>query len=214
MENIENPDLKEIEKKIEEHRNTKSETSPSHQTMLSAEKHKLLSMSEIGLWLDTYDDIFSDFDPRPYSERALSDDFLFEAKKASKEKTSGKLELIFLIPAHLRRQEDEELIKKRLHEHFRKHYKMLEKELRHMRRNNEASIVLGVMIMLTATYLELIRQTHQDLILSFISVILEPAGWFFTWVGLERLLYGNTEKKNDLKFYEKMTKCDIVFLPY
>ncbi|MBI2151367.1 hypothetical protein HYU21_01420, partial [Candidatus Woesearchaeota archaeon] len=30
----------------------------------------------ISLVLDSYDDIFSDFDPRDYSEKALSEDFL------------------------------------------------------------------------------------------------------------------------------------------
>ena len=36
------------------------------------EKQDLLSKGEISILLDTYDDIFSDFDPRPYSQRALS----------------------------------------------------------------------------------------------------------------------------------------------
>ena len=60
-------------------------------------KKKLLQLSEISLIIDTYDDIFSDFDPRPYSQRALSDDFLLEARKASKDKVSGTFELNFLV---------------------------------------------------------------------------------------------------------------------
>ena len=32
----------------------------------------------VSLVLESYNDIFSDFDPRNYSERALSDDFLIE----------------------------------------------------------------------------------------------------------------------------------------
>jgi hypothetical protein len=35
------------------------------------------------IWLDEYDDIISDFDPWLYSERALSDGFINEAKKSS-----------------------------------------------------------------------------------------------------------------------------------
>ena len=53
------------------------------------EQTALLKKSEISLSLDNYDDIFSDFDPRPFSQRALSDDFLIEAKKASRDKVSG-----------------------------------------------------------------------------------------------------------------------------
>ena len=37
----------------------------------------------ISLWIDSYDDIFSDFDPRPFSARNISDDFLYEVKKTS-----------------------------------------------------------------------------------------------------------------------------------
>lgn len=47
---------------------------------------EIIDKAEISLVLDTYDDIFSDFDPRPYGERALSSDFLDEAKKAARDK--------------------------------------------------------------------------------------------------------------------------------
>ena len=49
-------------------------------------EHFYESADDIPLVLDSYDDIFSDFDPRPYSERAMSGDFLLECKKASAEK--------------------------------------------------------------------------------------------------------------------------------
>jgi hypothetical protein len=212
MENAENKDLTEIEKKVEEHHKDSHKESKDLKAELMIEKHKLLSMSEIGLWLDTYDDIFSDFDPRPYSERALSDDFLFEAKKASKEKTSGKIELVFLIPENARNKEAEDLIKKRLHEHFRKHHSMLEVELRQARRNNYLSVGFGMLLLMGATYLELTRDSQP--VFSFIKVVLEPSGWFFSWVGLDKLLYGSADKKNDLRFYHKMMKCEIVFLSY
>jgi hypothetical protein len=212
MENPENKDLTEVEKKVEEHHKESHADPKGLKTELMIEKHKLLSMSEIGLWLDTYDDIFSDFDPRPYSERALSDDFLFEAKKASKEKTSGKIELVFLIPENVRSKEVEDMIRKRLHEHFRKHHSLIEEELSHARRNNYLSVGFGMLLMMGATYLELYKLSQP--VFSFIKVVLEPSGWFFTWVGLDKLLYGSTDKKNDLKFYKKMTKCEIVFLSY
>ena len=80
------------------------------------EKQELLQKSEVSLWIDHYDDIFSDFDPRPYSQRGLSDDFLIEAKKFIKEKASGSFELIFLVPELMRKPESEGIIKKRLND--------------------------------------------------------------------------------------------------
>ena len=93
-----------------------------------AGSQKLKEMFNISLLLDTYDDIFSDFDPRSYSQRALSDDFLLEAKKASRDKVSGKIELNFLVPAAARDIKQEAIIKKRLREHFRKHYDVMHDE--------------------------------------------------------------------------------------
>ena len=65
-------------------------------------EQKILHLSEISILLDNYDDIFSDFDPRPYSERSLSDDLLNEARKASRDKNTGRLELRFLISEKMR----------------------------------------------------------------------------------------------------------------
>src|SRR3989339_701864 len=67
-------------------------------TLTSEEKQSIRHISQVSMWLDGYDDIFSDFDPRPYSQRSLSDDFLSEAKKVSSGKTGDRLELRFLIP--------------------------------------------------------------------------------------------------------------------
>ena len=80
------------------------------------EKQQLLKMSEISLIIDTYDDIFSDFDPRPFDQRTISDDFLFEIKRASKEKPSGVIELKFMMPEKLRKPEQEVLIRKGIRE--------------------------------------------------------------------------------------------------
>ena len=51
----------------------------------------------ISLILESYTDIFSDFDPRPYDQRTLSDDFLLECKKAvrRKNKTISDLNCFF-----------------------------------------------------------------------------------------------------------------------
>jgi len=77
--------------------------------------------SAISLWIDDYDDIFSDFDPRPFSQRALSEDFLAEAKRAVRDRREDVPELRFLVPAPVRNLAGEATIRKRLREHFRRH---------------------------------------------------------------------------------------------
>jgi len=179
--------------------------------ILEKEKEKLLKMSEVSLWLDAYNDIFSSFDPRPYSGRALSDDFLLEAKKASREKVSGQVELKLLVPKKLRKIDQEAVIKKRLQEHFKKHYKMLKEETRNIKVTGGVLAFVGVLLMFAAGWFASI---NTKMIYNFLIVLLEPAGWFMAWFGLERIFYISALKKADLEFYEKMSKAIISFWSY
>ena len=176
------------------------------------DKQKILKMSEISLWLDDYDDIFSDFDPRPYSQRSLSDDFLSEAKKASRDKNPSKLELRFLVSADKIDQKIEAIIKKRLHEHFNKHVHLLRNEMKNTRNNSIIVAFMGILMMLAATYIRSIEP--NTFFIRFLFVLLEPAGWFATWFALDRLFYMTEKNKTEYLFYEKMSKCEIIFSSY
>ena len=86
------------------------------------EKEVEIKEGNISLILESYNDIFSSFDPRPSSERALSDDFLIECKRSARDK-EGVFELRLLLPPHKRNTNEEAMIKKRLKDHFKKHFK-------------------------------------------------------------------------------------------
>lgn len=176
-------------------------------------KHKLLEMSEISLLIDTYDDIFSDFDPRPYSQRSLSDDFLFEAKKASRKTPSDWMELKFLIPENIRNKSHENIIKRRLKEHFSKHFTLLKKEAKNMINEGLFFVALGIVLMLIATSI-MFNQYEKNFFMSFLVVLMEPAGWFLFWEGLRLIIFESKTSKPDLEFYEKMSECEISFWSY
>ena len=179
---------------------------------LEDEKQKLLEMSQISIWLDHYDDIFSDFDPRQYSQRSLSDDFLVEAKKASREKTQNKLEVRFLIPEAQRDAKNESIIKKRLHEHFTKHAHLLRNDIKNIRNKALMMAFIGLIMMLSATYINTLGL--NTFLERFIFVLLEPGGWFMTWFALDRWFYTTELNKTEYEFYEKMSKCEIIFSAY
>lgn len=181
---------------------------------LDEEKQKILEMSEISLWLDTYDDIFSDFDPRSYAQRALSDDFLNEAKKASKEKSNGVVELKFLVPSNTRSLDKEIVIKKRLREHFKKHYNLLHKETIDLKKRGGLLVAAGLLITLTATTISTFGFIKYAFLSNFLVVALEPGGWFLMWTGLDLIFSTLKQKDQNIEFYDKMSKCRIVFLPY
>jgi Fe2+ transport system protein B len=177
------------------------------------EKADAFRMSKISILLDDYNDLFSDFDPRHYSERALSDDFLIEAKKASADKTSGNITLNFLIPSKLRKTETEKIIKRRLREHFKKHFNFLQNEIRKIVTLGVYFVIFGLFLMFLATLL-LIKFPVQTLFKNFLVVVFEPAGWFFFWEGLNQIIFEAKTKKPDLEFYRKMSQCEITFLDY
>jgi len=172
---------------------------------------KLLAKSEISLWLDTYDDIFSDFDPRPYAQRALSDDFLNEAKKASREKGES-LELRLLIDAKMRNLDHEAMIKKRLHEHFKNHTVRIHAELKDLFIKGVLFVVFGFVMMVIATFLADFE--IKNMLITFAMVTLEPAGWFAVWAGFDHIFYMTREKKPEHLFNEKMSKSNIIFESY
>ncbi len=165
----------------------------------------------ISLILDTYDDLFSDFDPRPFSERAMSDDFLIECKKASRDKINAKgIELRLLIP-HAKRQPGEEVkIKKRLKDHFQKHYKMKQKELKKEKRNGGIWFLMGALLIIVTTFL----YDREGYLFNMLTVVMEPAGWFTTWTGLDKIFSGIKDKQPDLEFYGNMAKVEIQFRGY
>jgi hypothetical protein len=175
-------------------------------------KEDLIRMSEISLILDTYDDIFSDFDPRPYSVRALSEDFLFEAKRGSTSKVIGEVDLILMVPKHLRVKKQESIITKRLVYYFKDQYAHLWKDIRTRKKKGFLLLFVGALIGGIAT---LIYPYHTtDFFAAFGVLLLEPTSWFTMWTGLEAIFRVSKQDQSDLLFYEKMSDCKISFLSY
>jgi hypothetical protein len=175
----------------------------------------IINETEISIILDTYDDIFSDFDPRPYNERALSEDFLAEAKRAARDKDEN-LELRFLIPKDTRNIAQETVIKNRLRRHFRKHYINVRDALIAYKNQAILLIIIGIAIGLVEA-IALSAPTTFDigsLLTDVIGIVLTPASWFSIWTGFEHLIYKPKEEVEEGDFYRKMEKIKISFSSY
>lgn len=181
-------------------------------------KQKLLQMSEISLILDTYDDLFSDFDPRPLEHRSISDDFLMEIKRATKENFEGIIEINFLIPLEQRKNEKEARIRKRLHDHFRKHYEAIEKDIHGVRKTGAVMTVVGLALgVLGAIFLvpnEFSVNTGIELMQKVLLILIEPASWFTIWTGFDKMFATWKIMVPDRDFYKKMSKAEINFTGY
>lgn len=171
----------------------------------------------VSLVLESYNDIFSDFDPRNYSERAISDDFLFECKRAVRDKPNKEFELRLLMPESKRNIAHELKIKRRLKDHFQKHVFEKQKEVSHIRNSGLSLAIIGVILMITGAFLVFKKFMEGTFISAVLTIILEPAGWFFFWEGLAKAIFideDERKKARDLDFYKKMARAQIYFISY
>ena len=168
--------------------------------------------AEISIWLDTYDEIFSDFDPRPYQKRTISDDFILQIRKVTKDRYQENMALKLLLPEQIRNNQDEDLISSRLHDYFELNRQQLLAEKKKANLNGLLLIGIGIVLMLITGYISLLRSDSYFLHLLFI--LFEPAGWFMLWTGLDHLVYYSGRKKKDLKFFLHVSRAKIEFGAY
>jgi hypothetical protein len=69
---------------------------------------------------------------------------------------------------------------------------------------------VGIIFMFLTTML-LFRYEHTTLLASMFIVILEPAGWFSFWEGLNQIFFESKTVYPVLAFYKKMTAASIAF---
>jgi len=168
--------------------------------------------ANISLIIDTYEDIFSDFDPRPYLERAISDDFLQECKRAARDKNEDQLELRILVPRAVRNLKEEWKIKKRLKEHFTNHFRKEETKLRKIKIQGLAWFGLGTFFILALSFLE--ESSLHGFFIQIVKTMLEPAGWFSFWEGLGKVFIVVEDSSSGYKFYKKMAKAEVNFTEF
>ena len=177
-----------------------------------AQQQSLLKLAEVSILLDSYDDIFSDFDPSEYSERTLSDDFILQAKNFSRSKSGNKMSLRLLLPANKRKEQEEKVIVNRLHFYFKSAHQTMKAEVKRANTRGLILTLIGIIIMIAASYISFMKSEKYHI--HFLLVLFEPAGWFLLWTGLDHLVNSPKETKKDLDFYLRMTKSEIKFFTY
>ncbi len=165
----------------------------------------------ISLILDGYHDIFSDFDPRPFNERALSDDFLLECKRAAIDKGEDGIEMILSVPKTVRNSADEVKIKQRLREHFHKHYLKQEREIKKIKKIGFIWVILGIIInvIVVSGFIN-----FENIIIHTLLSIFEVPSWFLIWEGMSKILLESKKQEPEFRFYHKMANAHFLFRGY
>jgi hypothetical protein len=165
--------------------------------------------TSISVWLDNFDDIFSDFDPRSYSERTISDDFMNELRKRAAENNHSIAEIHLLLPAKERRSEYENLISKRIHQIIKVELQQQINILKKLRKMGLLFSVIGLVLMILTIYSG--RYIGNEWTKKIIYALTEPSGWFFTWNGLDKLFSSSEKKIPELIFFRKISKSKVNF---
>jgi hypothetical protein len=167
-------------------------------------------LKEIAIVIDSWDDIFSDFDPRPLSERTVSGDFVDELKKRYRETRRGDFIIKIYAPLALKNEESERKVTQRLKRDFRLQYLQKIKVLRRIRIRGMVFILIGVSslsFLTLATYFKFL----DSLILEICGIILMPLGWFGFWEGLSKLIDTSPVFLQESSFFEKLSKATYQF---
>lgn len=165
-------------------------------------------LSSIQVALDEYDDIFSDFDPSPYTKRLLSEDFLKEIQRRYIETGKGEIEVRFTLPAALRDAKTEALIKKRIAHYFDSKIKSSDEDTAKIRRKGLVHLIAGFLLLSADIFIYDIK----DIFIRLISVITVPAGWYGMYSGLEYMFAYPGEIMERRKFYQRFERAKYEFI--
>ena len=164
---------------------------------------------EICIWIDKYDDVFSEFDSRPFSDRALSDDFLREVRKMTSENTKGEFRLKFHVMDDQRNVESESIILNNLNKHFRHIADELKAERQKTLNKGYMFMAFGFVLILVIFLLTTVSDKASYL--NGLILMLEPVGWFTTWTGLDCVFQISGKEKSAIDFNSKMAQAKIAF---
>lgn len=173
-------------------------------------EQRVQDLKEIGIVIDTWDDVFSDFDPRPLGERMVSGDFIDELKKRYKETLSGDFVITIYAPISLKSEESEHLVINRLRKYFRHKFLQKKKVITIIRIRGIIFFMVGICslsFLTIATYFRFLGELE----LQISSIIFMPLGWFGIWEGLSKLVDTSPIVIQDAKLFEKLLKTTYHF---
>jgi len=174
------------------------------------EEERIRDIQEMSIAIDTWDDIFSDFDPSPLEKRVLSEDFLTELKKRYRESPRGQFVVTILAPVSLKDDVSERLVIKRLKQYFRFRSLSVQKEINDLRRRGFYFVLTGIFSLASLTLLTYYKIAEQ-LALELIGIILMPLGWFGIWEGFSRIIEPAPFLSKDLDIFARLSKANITF---
>ncbi len=166
-------------------------------------------MAELSLWLDYYNDIYSDFDSRHYLKRRVSEDFLDELRSAMKYRMGHFDRLELLLESKKRDEQLEGVIIKSLNEFFSNRYKFEAKKCSGKMTKGFVMLVFGVLVVIANSFI--IYSAWDFFLVNILKLLLEPAGWFLIWGALDFIFYQYNALKGERDFLKALSRMTVYF---
>jgi len=155
--------------------------------MTNAVEQRIRDLQEVSIAIDSWDDVFSDFDPRPLEERTLSEDFVNELQKRFYEQPSGALLVKIWAPPSLRDAATEALVCRRLQKCFALRAARLSRSIGDERRRGAVFFACGFVCLAVLAFSTLLVKPPETW-RTFLEITLVPLGWFGMWEGVGKMV--------------------------
>lgn len=174
-------------------------------------KQRLDNINAISIAIDTYDDIFSDFDPRDISQRDLSEDFIIELMRRHRQTPQGKYDVLLVAPKIIEDQNAEKKIVSRLNKYFHQKYLRYLKSIREIRLKGLLYIAAGMAILVALALLLNYFHNPNSIAFTIIGIMFTPLGWFGIWDGFSKIVDIPFKLANDTEAYKRLSKASYKF---
>lgn len=177
----------------------------------SSVKQRLDTINAISIAIDTYDDIFSDFDPRDISQRDLSEDFIIELMRRHKQTPRGKYDVVLVAPKSIEDQNAEKKIVSRLNKYFHQKYVRYIKMIREIRMRGSLYIASGMAVLVALALLLNYSKDPNSITFTIVGIMFTPLGWFGIWEGFSKIVDIPFKLANDTEAYKRFSKASYKF---
>ena len=178
---------------------------------MNVSDQRIKDMKEVSLAIDNWDDIFSDFDPRPLSERALSEDFIFELKKRYRETRKGNYLVTIFAPVALKDEKSERGVIQRLKRHFKHRSLTRQRELNRIRTRGFLFVIIGILFLGFLTLSTYFRY-FSELTIEILGIIFMPLGWFGIWEGFSKIVDTSPIFMQEEILFGKLSRAEYRFI--
>jgi len=164
----------------------------------------------IPIWLDSYDDVFDDWDPSPFKMRDIEDEFL-DFLWDSVEDIPKREDIIFefFIPAALKNVQKEQILVSALMHHFDYMEIRNEKKLQKERLEAAKYFALGILFFIIA-YMGPFKA--DTLAVRIMEDGLFVGGWVFMWETFSNLFIESREFNEERHIIRRFMKAKVRFV--